>query len=146
LQLGCAFCMIARNGAHIKPLLLKPEICSQDALPIQQYSCDIIHKLKDILQKTVTQGTAHRAQIQGYHIMGKTGTANLLVTDKSGKKHYDPKKNIFTFASIVERGDYQRVVVTFLKQARRTDIYASSVAVPLAERIIQTMLIKDKVL
>jgi cell division protein FtsI (penicillin-binding protein 3) len=146
LQLGCAFCMIARNGVPVSPrLIIKAN--SGEPLPSEPvYSPDVIYTLKEILQKTVTRGTAHRAQVQGYTIRGKTGTANLLVKNKKGKKIYDPTKNIFTFAAIVEKGDYQRVIITFLKEARKKNIYASSTAAPLFERIAHIMLIRDNVL
>ena len=73
--------------------------------------------------------------------MSKTGTANMLIDGK-----YDPEKNLYTCAGIVEKDGYQRVIVTFVKEAQQKDIYASTVAVPLFEAVAERMLIHDKII
>ena len=97
--------------------------------------------MKKILEKTTLYGTARRAAIKGYRVMSKTGTANMLIDGK-----YDTEKNIYTCAGIVEKDDYQRVIVTFIKQAQRKNIYAATVAVPLFEAVAERMLINDKII
>ena len=49
-------------------------------------------------------------------------------------------------AGIIEKNDYQRVLITFIKESSRKNILASTVAAPLFERITQTMLIHDRIL
>lgn len=73
--------------------------------------------------------------------MSKTGTANMLIDGK-----YNPDKNIYTCAGIVEKDDYQRVIVTFVKEAQQKNMYASTVAVPLFEAVAERMLIHDKII
>lgn len=151
LQLACAFSLFARDGYPVTPrIIISPLLSKQSGRqtansPTYQtkrlYSHEDIATMRDILQRTVDTGTARRAHIDGYTIMGKTGTANLIVDG-----HYEPTKNIFTFVGLVERGSYQRVVVVFVKEACKKDIYASTVAVPLFERIAHNMLIHEKVL
>lgn len=139
LQLARAFCAIANNGFSIKPRLLLSEPIQKATEPL--YPAEVLEQLREILTKTITHGTAHKAQIKGYTVLGKTGTANLLVDGK-----YCGEKNIFTFAGIIEKDDYKRVIVTFIKEASKKDIYASSVAVPLFEHIAEKMLIHDRML
>ena len=54
---------------------------------------------------------------------------------------YDTEKNLFSCAGVVEKDDYQRVIVTFIKQAKQKDLYAATVAVSLFEEIAECMLI-----
>ncbi len=140
LQLARAFSIFANGGYLPTPKLIVPNFCEMGH-PLL-YSPDTIQKMRTILEKTCNQGTAHAAVIPGVNVLGKTGTARLL--DETG--HYSPLKNIYTFTGIIEKGDYKRVIVTFVKEAARHDLYASSVAAPLFERIAQKTLIHDKVI
>jgi len=97
--------------------------------------------IKEILEKTTLYGTARRARMKGYRVMSKTGTANMLIDGK-----YDPEKNLYSCAGIIEKDDYQRVIVTFVKQANKKNIYASTVAVPLFESVAERMLIHDTII
>lgn len=137
LQLASAFTLIARNGTTIKPRILLSEPIQAGCEQLySQKTLDAIHL---ILQRTITDGTAHRAKIKGYTVEGKTGTANLL---KDGI--YNPDENIFTFAAIVQKEAYQRVIVVFIKKSKFKNVYASSIAVPLFEKIAQQMIIHEQ--
>ncbi len=138
LQLASAFCTIA-TGHQVKPTLLTTNISpfKQDTL----YSDHNLEIIKNILERTTLHGTARRAAIKGYRVMNKTGTANMLINGA-----YDKGKNLFTSAGIVEKDDYQRVIVTFIKQAEQKNLYAATVAVPLFEKIAECMLIHDKII
>lgn len=105
------------------------------------YSDSTRDTIKNILEKTTLYGTARKAAIKGYRVMSKTGTANMLIDGT-----YNPDKNIYTCAGIVEKDNYQRVIVTFVKEAQQKNIYASTVAVPLFESVAERMLIHDKVI
>jgi len=139
LQLASAVSMIA-NGGHF----IKPRITFQE--PIQKstdtvYSKATLTTIKKILTDTITYGTAHQAAIEGYTVWGKTGTANLL---EDGV--YNPDKNIFTFVMVIEKNNYKRVVVTFIKEILQKNVFASTIAAPLAEKISKKMLIHDKII
>jgi len=138
LQLACAFCTIA-TGYTVKPTLilgLHPQTPK-----IKLYSDESRAIIKEILEKTTLYGTARRARMKGYRVMSKTGTANMLIDGK-----YDPEKNLYSCAGIIEKDDYQRVIVTFVKQANKKNIYASTVAVPLFESVAERMLIHDTII
>lgn len=140
LQLACAFGMIAHDGYEVQPTLILSKERPEKKETKQLYSSSVIQNIKQILENTVTRGTAKRAQIKGYRIMSKTGTANLL---ENGV--YTDKKGIYTCAGIVQHGDYQRVIVTFIKESPLPNLYASTVAAPLFERIAEKILIHDKI-
>lgn len=140
LQLASGFCMIANDGYPITPTLVRND---EQNLPLseQLYATEHTQTLKDILASGTNYGTAKRARIEGYRIMCKTGTANTLVNGQ-----YQDDKNLFTCAGIIEKDAYKRVIVTFIKQAKGANLFASTVAVPLFERIAQRVIIHDKVI
>ncbi len=141
LQLANAFCMLANNGCPIQPRLIKTDLEHKPGQPL--YSQETMTIINDIMSRVITDGTAHQAKIPGFTVRGKTGTANLI--DPITKK-YDRNHNIFTFAGIVEKENYKRVVVTFVKGSRKKNVYSSAVAVPPFKRIAQRMVIHEKVL
>ena len=145
LQLACAFSLIANGGYLVKPIIvidsklntIPPLIC-----PIQLYKTSTIKEIRSILEKTVLHGTAWRAKLNDYNIMGKTGTANLL-----NDGVYDHTRDIYTFAGIIEKDNYQRVIVTYVKNVPdNKHLFAAHVVAPLFRKIAEKMIIHDKVL
>lgn len=138
LQLASAFSMIANDGYPVTPKLIQDEKPIEKREPL--YRLATINTLKDILRKTSKYGTGWRFQLRGYDIMSKTGTANLL---ENGV--YNEQKNIFTCASIVEKGSYKRVIVSYIKEVQTPNAHADTVAVPLQKRIAEKMIIHERV-
>ncbi len=139
LQLARTFSIIANGGYWIDPQLIKKE-----KMPGKQqklYADPAIEIIQNFLEKTTASGTARKAHIKGYRIMCKTGTANLL-----DHGQYNPDRNIFTCAGIVQKDSYQRVIIVFIKEVAQKDLYASTVAAPLFEHIAEKLLIKDRVI
>lgn len=139
LQLACAFCIIANGGYPITPSLLLTYTPIPKTAPL--YSSESLNAIREILEHTTEHGTTRRARINGYRIMSKTGTANLLINGS-----YRDTENIFTCAGIIEKNSYRRVMVTFVKQARGNRLYAATVAAPLFEKIAKHLLIHDKII
>ncbi len=138
LQLACAFSMIAQNGRFVTPQLF---INYEPPPQVQLYSNETIEVVKAILLRTTEIGTGRFAAIPGYTIMCKTGTTNLLVDGK-----YQTDKNAFTCAGIVEKGEYKRVIVVFIKEVTSNKpLFAQQVASPLFQRIARTMLVHDRI-
>ena len=86
LQLAKAYAIIANGGYKIKPTLIKKEknLKRGEQIITQENS----KKINEILRKIVTseQGTANLANIDGYEIAGKTGTAQKSIKGKYSKK------------------------------------------------------------
>lgn len=155
LQLACAFCTIA-TGYKVTPKLTRLETSTPFVLPalrsfsevgsnqtneLKLYSDESRTIIKEILEKTTLYGTARKARIKGYRVMSKTGTANMLIDGK-----YNPEKNLYSCAGIIEKDNYQRIIVTFVKEASAKNLFASTVAVPLFESIAERMLIHDNII
>jgi cell division protein FtsI (penicillin-binding protein 3) len=140
LHLATAFCMIAQDGKKVVPQLLLTQKTDVRE-PEQLYHPETIATIKQILEHTTQHGTTQKARINGYRVMSKTGTANILVDGV-----YNPDKNMYTCAGIVEKGSYQRVIVVFIKQAAQKDLYASMVAAPLFETVAEHVLIHERII
>lgn len=137
LQLAQAFCIFANNGRLIRPRILLDQKIEESE---QLYSNETVEIMRAILENTTISGTAKRAAIKGYRVMSKTGTANMLING-----NYDPAHNLYTCAGIVENDSYKRVIVTFIKETKKKNVYASTIAAPLFEKVAEKMLIHNKV-
>ena len=91
LQLTKAYAIISNGGNYIKPTLIKKKFDFNQKKIISE---ETSQKINSILRKIVLTGTAKLANVEGYEIGGKTGTANKTIKGK-----YTNKK-INTFASV----------------------------------------------
>lgn len=137
LQLAKAFALIARDGVPVNPHIVMQSSYNQPSEPL--YDADTITVIKEMLRRTTQMGTAKKAQVHGCTVFSKTGTANMLIDGA-----YVQTKNRYTCAGIVQKGDYQRIIVTFVQEADRGDLFAATVTAPLFEEIAERMLIHEK--
>ena len=117
LQLAKGYAIIANGGYKIKPTLIKKDKNLKKGE--QVISKENSMKINEILRKIVTsdQGTANLADIAGYEIAGKTGTAQ-----KSIKGKYS-KKKVNTFASIFPISDPKYVLIVLLDEPKLSKDY-----------------------
>lgn len=138
LQVARAFSLIANGGYLVTPKLVLDD---QIKTSKQIYNPKTVQIVQDILRDTVQHGTGVRAKIRGYDVIGKTGTANMAVDGG-----YSQERLIFTFAGSVQKGDYNRVIVTCIKNVKNAyKMYGANTAAPLFEKIAEQMLVHDKV-
>lgn len=134
LQLGRAFCTFSNGGYLIKPTIIldpKNKGCSFDRIKI--YDEKTINTVRLILK-----GIGDLHPVNGCLVMGKTGTARC-----AGKHGYSQTEHVYTFVGILEKGDYKRVIVTFINRPQRAHLWASEVAAPLFQRVAERMLMLD---
>jgi cell division protein FtsI (penicillin-binding protein 3) len=132
LQLAQAFAIIANGGKVVPCKYIKNSETNCEEITPHLYSPHALRALQSILEKTVAK------QIPGYTIWGKTGTANMVLDGE-----YAPDHNIYTFVGIIQKDDYKRLIVTFIKDAQRKDLRAATVAVPLFDRIVHDLLMHE---
>jgi len=132
LQLGHAFSIIANGGNSLQPHIILGGAKNHDA-PRKLYRDCTIVQMKELLELV-----GKKYPVSGYRVTGKTGTARCL---KNG--HYSKTAHNFTFAGIVERDNYRRVIVTFIKEPEKANLWASEVAAPLFQSIAEKMVIHD---
>ncbi|MGR3514271.1 MAG: peptidoglycan D,D-transpeptidase FtsI family protein [Paracoccaceae bacterium] len=135
LHLATAYATLLNGGQQVKPTLLKQDNPQPGPRIL---SANTSKQARDMLRKVVTQGTASLAEVEGYHVAGKTGTADK---PKAQGGYYDDKV-IATFASVFPANDPKYVLVVTLdepvdttgKEPRRT---AGWTAVPVAAEVIR---------
>ena len=135
LNLAAAYATIANGGTKVTPTLLH----SGSSTPGPRVmSSETALASVAMLRRVVTEGTATLADIPGYAVAGKTGTAEK--PRKGGG--YDSDKVINTFAAIFPANDPKYVLIVTLDEPvetsgprpRRT---AGWTAVPVAAEIIR---------
>ena len=134
LHLAAAYASILNGGVKVVPTFVK----GAEATGERVVSAETSRQMRDILRQVVTRGTARQAEVPGYHVAGKTGTADK---PKPGGGYHDDKV-IATFASVFPADDPRYVLVVALdepvetsgREPRRT---AGWTAVPVAAEIIR---------
>ena len=118
LQLAKGYSILTNGGYVIKPTLILDEK-KRDITYQQIVTEDVSQKVNIALRKIVTmkEGTASFANIDGYEVAGKTGTAQ-----KSVEGGYS-KKKINTFASIFPASDPKYVLIVILDEPKPNKDY-----------------------
>ncbi len=117
LQLSKGYSIISNGGYEIKPTLLNKEKLPRQRILDEKVS----EKINPILRKIVStkEGTAGFANVKGYEIGGKTGTA-----DQPSEGGYS-KKKVNTFASVFPTSNPKFVLAVMLDEpkANREFVY-----------------------
>lgn len=135
LHLAAGYAAIANGGRYVKPTLLKQTTAPEGT---RVMSAAVAREARKMLRLVVTQGTASMAEVPGYAVGGKTGTADKPKANGGG---YYEDKVIATFASMFPADDPKYVLIVTLDEPvetsgdkpRRT---AGWTAVPIAAEII----------
>ena len=135
LHLAAGYSAIANGGRVVAPTLLKQQ---GPRLGDRVMSERVAQDARTMLRKVVSEGTASFGDVPGYHVGGKTGTADKPKENGGG---YYKDKTITTFASMfpAEAPEYVLIVTldepveTSGDKPRRT---AGWTAVPIGAEII----------
>ena len=116
LQIVKAYSIIVNGGYYIDPILIKK---SKKIKKEKILENNVSKKILPILRKIVTtkEGTANLANVYGYEIGGKTGTAN-----KSSDGGYSNKK-INTFVSVFPTTKPKFILAVMLDEPKINDEY-----------------------
>ncbi|HBD91865.1 MAG TPA: cell division protein FtsI [Gemmobacter sp.] len=135
MHLAAAYATIANGGIAVQPTLLRRNAAPEGTRLLSDHVAD---SAVAMLRKVVTGGTASYANIKGYAIGGKTGTADK--PKPTGGYYKD--KVINTFASTFPAHDPRYVLIVTLdepvdtssSEPRRTAGYT---AVPVAAEVVR---------
>ena len=116
IQLAKAYSIISNGG-----YLISPRLVNTDYKPINKkiLNNDVSKKINPILRKVVStkEGTAHFADVKGYEVGGKTGTADKV---KNGKY---TKDKINTFVSVFPISDPKYLLLVLLDEPKPSKDY-----------------------
>ena len=123
MQLVRAYTVFARDGDIIPLTLTK-----QDALPVgtnQVFTAQTAREVRAMLELAVLPGgTAPMAQIPGYRVAGKTGTAHKLEGGQYAKKY------VSSFVGFAPASEPRLIVAVMIDEPSGGKYYGGSVAGP----------------
>lgn len=134
---------IANGGKLVTPHVVKGlvnaegEIESSASLKTKQvFSPESARSVNLMMQSVVANGTGKAAQIEGYHIGGKTGTAQK----HDGRGRYKADAKITSFISILPSDDPQYIVFAVVDEPKGANTYGSTVAAPVVKDVIKAII------
>ena len=119
LQVATAYAIISNGGYKIKPTLLKKETKIKKE---QILNKDVSQNINSILRKIVStkEGTANLANVEGYSVGGKTGTAQKI------ENGIYTKNKINTFVSVFPTNKPKYVFLVLLDEPKTNSEYIYS--------------------
>lgn len=130
LQLARAYTVFANNG-ELLPLSLK----KLNDIPVghQVFSSETAHHVKDMLELVVQPGgTALKAQILGYRVAGKTGTAHKL--DVGG---YQKNRYVSSFVGMAPASNPRLIMAVMIDEPGAGQYYGGTVAAPVFSKVME---------
>lgn len=148
LQLARGYSALANGGRLMQPQFIDRIIHpdgrietiepKEDRRVIQESTA---RQVGEMLYNVVQNGHGKKAQIPGYRVGGKTGTAQVASTDKKG---YDSGMTIGTFAGYAPIGDPKFVVVVKIDNPKKV-IWAETVAAPAFQKMMSFLLSHERI-
>lgn len=130
LQLAHAYATLANDGVKIPLSLMK-----QDVPPQGQRVMDskVAQQMLILLESIVAKGgTAEAANIPGYHVAGKTGTARML-----GEHGYEKHHHVSSFVGIAPVSHPRLVVAVVIHDPQGKQYYGGLVSAPVFKNIME---------
>ena len=103
------------------------------------FSSDVSETVLQWMESVVESGSGDKAKIDGYRIAGKTGTSQ-----KAENGVYTLKK-VCSFVAALPVNDPKYVVLVVIDEPSKSYAYGSTVAVPVAKEIIESLIVIEKI-
>ncbi len=143
LQLMVGASSIVNGGIRVEPTLIRSHEQSykmpQKSHEVRVVSPQTAHRMRQLLRLVVTDGTGENADVEGYSVGGKTGTA-----EKTGSGGYDRKKLLSSFIGFFPMEEPRYGVLIVMDEPKGTKAsfgYATGgwVSTPAVGHVIQSM-------
>jgi len=105
----------------------------------QFFSPDVSKIVLEWMESVVDKGSGSGAKIEGYRIAGKTGTSQKAINGS-----YTSKK-VCSFVATLPVNDPKFVVLVVVDEPSKSYAYGSTVAVPVAKEIIESLIVIEKI-
>jgi cell division protein FtsI (penicillin-binding protein 3) len=136
MQMLDAYNVVANDGVHVPPRLVAATVDADGTRTAVRtgegrrvVSAETARQVRDMLVEVVDNGTGQRAQVPGYSVGGKTGTARKpqdtgTYRDAAGNYHY-----VAAFTGMVPAEDPELSIIVAIDEPTAT-IYGGSAAAP----------------
>ncbi|MEO0983219.1 MAG: penicillin-binding protein 2 [Pseudomonadota bacterium] len=133
IAFASAFSAFANGGEVVRPTLLE-DGAAGDRAPRRAMAAPTAALVTAMMRETVVRGTATRADVAGYRVAGKTGTAEKVVDAA-----YAEDLNVTSFAALFPADDPKYVVLIVLDEPKAVEGGATAAwnAAPVAGRVIE---------
>ena len=128
IQMARAYLVFARDG-ELVPLSLT-RLDGQPSAGRRVYSAETARTVRSMLVAG-PKGTAVRAQVPGYTVAGKTGTARKLENGRYARKY------ISSYVGFAPASDPRLVVAVMIDEPSAGQYYGGAVAAPLFSRVTE---------
>lgn len=145
IQFLAAFNALANDGVWVRPHVMKQIMNSEEKNVYKTYedygekrvvSEENTKLLRSYLEKVIAEGSGKRAHIEGYHIAGKTGTAQK-VNSQSGT--YEHGKYVASFVGMAPADDPEITVFISIDEPSSGEYYAGVIATPVAKQVFNNI-------
>jgi cell division protein FtsI (penicillin-binding protein 3) len=121
-----------KGQVHYQPKLPEPR---------QIFSPQTAQTVVEMMETVVDQGTGKAAQIEGYRIGGKTGTAQKA----SPNGGYIKGARITSFISILPVESPRYVILAIVDEPKGENAYGGTVAAPIAKAVMQALISLEQI-
>lgn len=133
LQIARAY-TIFTTGGELKPVsILKQDFPVMGQRVISQKTAQSVSQMLEMA--TLPNGTAPLAQVDGYRVAGKTGTAHKLIDGKYAKKNY-----ISSFVGFAPVSNPRLIVAVMLDDPSAGKYFGGAVAAPVFSHVMTAAL------
>tara|TARA_B100000965_G_scaffold401504_1_gene425482 strand:+ start:2848 stop:4599 length:1752 start_codon:yes stop_codon:yes gene_type:complete len=140
LKLAQLHAVLANGGSEVIPhvtLNFKAQI--KDNSPKEIFSEEVSRIVLEWMETVVENGSGKGAKIDGYRIGGKTGTSQKAINGR-----YTNKK-VCSFIASFPVNNPKYVVLVVIDEPSKAYAYGSTVAVPVAKEIIESLIVIEKI-
>jgi membrane peptidoglycan carboxypeptidase len=141
LQMVAAISSVANGGDLIQPRVVRALVRDGKRVDVKRtvlgrtISKDTAVTLTGIMEQIVERGTATYAQVEGYTIAGKTGTASKLVNGRYSNTDY-----YASFVGFLPSRDPVATIIVVIDSPQARGYYGGPIAGPVFQRIAEATL------
>lgn len=133
LQLARAYTVFANEGELMPISLLK---IKEQPVGHQVFSAQVANDMKAMMEQVVLPGgTALKAQVAGYRVGGKTGTAHKL-----GPTGYEKSKYVGSFVGMAPISNPRLIMAVMIDEPTNGKYYGGTVAAPVFSAVMSDAL------
>ncbi len=146
LKLAQLHALIANGGHLVKPHITRGLFAGDELIPASTAGdyrllrTEVTQTVLNWMESVVEQGSGVGVYTPGYRIAGKTGTAQKAVNGR-----YKPGAKICSFVANLPADNPKYVVLVVVDEPKGDHAYGSTVAVPVAKKIIDGLLVLQKI-